>query len=158
MNITFNLNGNRVSVSTPPMEVLLNILREELGDTTITSGCRSGICGACLILLDGDLVNACLIPAFRVQGRKVITRDGLMKDPMFGVILKKLTRKRIVTEGTNDSALPLVLYDLLKRIPHPREKQIQKALSSLSTQMLSVSAVVDAVDEITQSKKRNHGE
>lgn len=73
----FTLNGKRVDVTAPPMKRLLDVLREECGLTGTKEGCGEGECGACTVLLDGDAVNACLVPFGQVRGRQVVTIEGL---------------------------------------------------------------------------------
>ena len=69
----FTLNGAPVSSASHPLARLLDVLRDELGDTSVKEGCGEGECGACSVLLDGRLVNACLLPLGRVDGCAVTT-------------------------------------------------------------------------------------
>lgn len=73
----FTLNGKAVDVPAHPMKRLLDVLREECGLTGTKEGCGEGECGACTVLLDGQAVNACLVPFAQVRGRKVLTIEGL---------------------------------------------------------------------------------
>ena len=71
------LNGKRVDVRAHPMKRLLDVLREECGLTGTKEGCGEGECGACTVLLDGQAVNACLVPFGQVRDRSVKTIEGL---------------------------------------------------------------------------------
>jgi aerobic carbon-monoxide dehydrogenase small subunit len=73
----FVLNGKRVDVEAPPLKRLLDVLRENCGLTGTKEGCGEGECGACTVLVDGDPVNACLVPFAHVRARKVTTIEGL---------------------------------------------------------------------------------
>lgn len=73
----FTLNGKLVTVRAHPMARLLDVLREECGLTGTKEGCGEGECGACTVLLDGQAVNACLVPFAQVRGRTVTTIEGL---------------------------------------------------------------------------------
>ena len=73
----FVLNGKSADVRAHPMKRLLDVLREECGLTGTKEGCGEGECGACTVLLDGQAVNACLVPFGQVRGRSVITIEGL---------------------------------------------------------------------------------
>jgi len=75
--VRFVLNGKPVDVRARPMKRLLDVLREECGLTGTKEGCGEGECGACTVLLDGQAVNACLIPFAQVRGRTVKTIEGL---------------------------------------------------------------------------------
>ena len=75
--IAFTLNGKQVDIRAHPMKRLLDVLREECGLTGTKEGCGEGECGACTVLLDGQAVNACLVPFGQVRGRSVKTVEGL---------------------------------------------------------------------------------
>jgi aerobic carbon-monoxide dehydrogenase small subunit len=75
--VRFVLNGKQVDVRAHPMKRLLDVLREECGLTGTKEGCGEGECGACTVLLEGQAVNACLVPFGQVRGRSVKTIEGL---------------------------------------------------------------------------------
>jgi aerobic carbon-monoxide dehydrogenase small subunit len=75
--VKLRLNGKSVDVRAHPMKRLLDVLREECGLTGTKEGCGEGECGACTVLLDGQAVNACLVPFGQVRGRSVMTIEGL---------------------------------------------------------------------------------
>src|ERR1035437_10040122 len=75
--IRFKVNGAERGVSVPPMKRLLDVLREDLGLTGVKEGCGEGECGSCSVLLDGVLVNSCLVPALQASGCEVLTVEGL---------------------------------------------------------------------------------
>ncbi len=77
IEIAFKLNGKAVSVQTKPTARLLDLLRYELALTGTKEGCGEGECCACTVYLDGDPVNACLVPVFQVRGREVITIEAI---------------------------------------------------------------------------------
>lgn len=73
----FTLNGKRVTVEAPPMKRLLDVLREDCGLTGTKEGCGEGECGACSVLVDGEVVCACLVPVAQVAGARVTTIEGV---------------------------------------------------------------------------------
>ena len=75
--ITFQLNGASVTVRSHPLTRLIDVLRDELDDISVKEGCGEGECGACSVLLDGELVNSCIIPVGRADGTKITTMAGL---------------------------------------------------------------------------------
>ena len=75
--IAFTLNGTRTSLRVHPLKRLLDLLREDCGLTGTKEGCGEGECGACTVLVDGQAVNSCLVPAGQVSGAKVVTIEGL---------------------------------------------------------------------------------
>jgi carbon-monoxide dehydrogenase small subunit len=76
----FTVNGDPVELNAPGMRRLLDALREDLGLTGTKEGCGEGECGACSVLLDGEVVNSCLVPLCQVQGTRVETVEGLASD------------------------------------------------------------------------------
>ena len=77
VHLSFTVNGEARSADVPPLARLLDVLRENLGLSGTKEGCGEGECGACAVLLDGKLVNACLVPAGQAQGATVVTVEGL---------------------------------------------------------------------------------
>jgi carbon-monoxide dehydrogenase small subunit len=71
--ISFTVNGKLETVHVYPMERLLDVLRQELALTGTKEGCGEGECGSCSVLIDGSLVNSCLIPALQAHGAKIVT-------------------------------------------------------------------------------------
>jgi carbon-monoxide dehydrogenase small subunit len=80
MTYAFTVNGEPVEVDAPGMRRLLDVLREDLGLTGTKEGCGEGECGACSVLLDGAVVDACLVPVCQVEGTEVRTVEGLAAD------------------------------------------------------------------------------
>jgi carbon-monoxide dehydrogenase small subunit len=80
MTYRFTVNGDRVEVDAPGMRRLLDVLREDLGLTGTKEGCGEGECGACSVLLDGAVVDACLVPLAQCGDASVLTVEGLARD------------------------------------------------------------------------------
>ncbi|HEX2194657.1 MAG TPA: (2Fe-2S)-binding protein [Candidatus Limnocylindria bacterium] len=80
MSVRFTVNGEPVEVRAPGMRRLLDALREDLGLTGTKEGCGEGECGACSVLVDGAVVDSCLVPLSQVEGARVDTVEGLARD------------------------------------------------------------------------------
>jgi len=76
MKLRFTLNGQEVTAEASPLDRLLDVLREQLGYVGTKEGCGEGECGACSVILNGKLVNSCLVPALQVRGGDVLTIEG----------------------------------------------------------------------------------
>ena len=87
--IRFKVNGAERGVSVPPMKRLLDVLREDLELTGVKEGCGEGECGSCSVLLDGVLVNSCLVPALQASGCEVLTVEGLATNGALAHIQQK---------------------------------------------------------------------
>ncbi len=96
MKVSFTVNGEPRSVDAPPMKRLLDVLREDLRLTGTKEGCGEGECGACSVLVDGEVVDSCLVPICQVQGAEVLTVEGLA--PEHG--LSPLQKAILVAGGT----------------------------------------------------------
>src|SRR5258705_2105629 len=80
MIVSFDVNGITRGVESPPMKRLLDVLREDLRLTGSKEGCGEGECGACSVILDGEVINSCLVPVCQVQGSAILTVEGLARD------------------------------------------------------------------------------
>src|SRR4051812_32889959 len=77
VDIGCRVNGRDVTIRTHPMARLLDVLRESLGLTGTKEGCGEGECGACSVLVDGQLANSCLIPVLQIAGAELTTIEGV---------------------------------------------------------------------------------
>ena len=90
MKITIEVNGERTSVDVSPWKRLLDVLREDVRFTGTKEGCGEGECGACSVMLDGEVVNSCLVAAAQCDGRKVTTVEGLAHGDVLHAVQKQL--------------------------------------------------------------------
>lgn len=145
--IVFRLNGKTVRTSRPPMARLLDVLREELGDTSVKEGCGEGECGACSVLLDGVLVNSCLIPVAMAEGRVVTTAAGLKDTERGRRIVEALAKCGAVQCGFCTPGIVVAAEALLASTPRPDEDEIRRGLSGNLCRCTGYDLVVKAVRE-----------
>ena len=150
MNISFFLNGNKTEIQVPPFMRLLDVLRDQCRLESIQHGCRQGECGSCLVLLDGEIVHACLIPIFRVADSRVRTAEGLARDRLFIEIESALADT--LCEFCS-SAVKVAVYHTLSRTKRPTPDQIEQALSCITCRCAGYSATLDAVVELSRSRR-----
>lgn len=144
MDIKFVLNGESVTVKADPMQSLLYTLRHQLGAISAKEGCDEGECGACSILMNDQLVNACLIPISQVAGAKLMTLEGLKKDPKGMLVIESLLKAKGVQCGFCTPGMVLALYALLVENPHPSETEIRTAISGNLCRCTGYGMIVDA--------------
>lgn len=98
-SISFTVNGKKHTVETHPMARLLDVLREETKLTGTKEGCGEGECGACSVLIDGELVNSCLVPAIQAQGTQIRTIEGVATLDSNGETLHAVQQAFLETGG-----------------------------------------------------------
>ncbi len=148
--IAFTLNGRPVSSARPPMTRLLDVLREEMGDTSVKEGCGEGECGACSILVDGKLMNSCLIPLATAEGKSVTTAAGLRDTERGKRLVEAFARGGAVQCGFCTPGLVVAAEALLAAVPHPDEGEIRRGLSGNLCRCTGYDLVVKAVQEAAE--------
>jgi carbon-monoxide dehydrogenase small subunit len=130
ITIQFTLNNHGVSLTTAPGRTLLEVLREDFGLTGAKNACGGeGECGACTVLLDGEAVNSCLVLISQVEGRSVLTIEGLSPEGTPHPIQQAFIQAGAVQCGFCTPGMVLAAKSLLDVNPHPDEEQIRSALS-----------------------------
>jgi len=119
MKISLEVNGHHREVDVSPWKRLLDTLREDLRLTGTKEGCGEGECGACSVILDGEVVNSCLVAAGQCHGRKVTTVEGLGAGEVLHAVQRELVRCGgaqcgICTPGIAVCAAYVVDNDLIK--------------------------------------------
>ncbi|HAZ27545.1 TPA: hypothetical protein DCY65_01770 [Candidatus Acetothermia bacterium] len=144
MKIHFELNSASHYVEVAPGESLLGLLRH-LGMKSVKSGCDTGDCGSCTVLLDGRAVRSCLTIAPRVQGKKVTTVEGLgtVDDPH--PLQRAFVASGAVQCGFCIPGLILVAYELLTRRADPTPDEVREAIAGNLCRCTGYVKIVDAV-------------
>jgi aerobic carbon-monoxide dehydrogenase small subunit len=127
--IRLNVNGETKTVFAHPMERLLDVLREKLGLTGAKEGCGEGECGSCSVLIDGLLVNSCLIPVLQAKATNIVTIEGLSSNERAQALLKSFLVCGAAQCGICTPGMILAAVHLLDRIPQPNLEQIREGLS-----------------------------
>lgn len=147
--ISFELNGQQVTVATTASRRLLDLLREELGCTEVKEGCGEGECGACTVLFDGQPVTACVLFAFQADGHSVTTVAGLADDE------KKRIQEAMVEAGAVQCGFctpgfVLSIKVLLDENPSPDRLAILNAISGNLCRCTGYERIAQAVEALAQ--------
>jgi carbon-monoxide dehydrogenase small subunit len=129
LQIKFILNDQPVTLECSGSETLLSILRDHFGLLGVKEGCGVGECGACTVLLDDRAVNACLVAAGKVRGRRVTTIEGLTQGEALHPIQEGFLKMGAVQCGFCTPGMILAAYSLLKEHPNPTRREIVEGLS-----------------------------
>ena len=129
VHLQFEVNGRGVEVDVHPMARLLDTLRIQLHLTGTKEGCGEGECGACAVLMNGSLVNSCLIPALQAHGSSITTIEGIASGGALHAVQQAFIDHGGAQCGICTPGMVLAAIDLLQRTPDPSEDQIRTALA-----------------------------
>jgi carbon-monoxide dehydrogenase small subunit len=127
--VAFELGGRPVEVLASPLATLQQVLRTQLGHTSVKDGCRQGGCGSCTVLLDGEPVLSCLLPVQDVAGRRVTTLEGLTPVSRLSTVQRAFLDANGFQCGYCTPGMEVVTKALLDRNPSPTRAEIADALA-----------------------------
>jgi carbon-monoxide dehydrogenase small subunit len=160
--ISFRLNGKSVTVETYPMGRLLDVLRVELGLTGTKEGCGEGECGSCSILMNGMLVNSCLVPALQAEDAEILTIEGLAADGSLRVLQQAFLDCGGAQCGICTPGMILAAHHLLSKNPKPTMAQIREGLTGNLCRCTGYMQIFEAVAEAArrggQEERRHEGQ
>ena len=141
----FTLNGRPVSVEVAGSRRLLDVLREDLGATGTKEGCGEGECGACSVLIDGEVVDSCLVAAGQVEGCEVTTVEGLAKGGKLSALQQAFIEKGAAQCGICTPGMLLAAHVLLQQIPRPTADEVRVGLAGNLCRCTGYTKIIDAV-------------
>jgi len=147
LTLTMTLNGEEVTVQVQPSAMLVEVLRDQLELMGTKVACGEGECGACTVLLDGKAVASCLVPALKVQGREVMTVEGLAPLGELHPLQKAFVEHGAVQCGYCTPGMLMSAKALLNHNPHPTEDEIRLAISGNLCRCTGYAKIVEAILE-----------
>ncbi|SHJ19662.1 carbon-monoxide dehydrogenase small subunit [Dethiosulfatibacter aminovorans DSM 17477] len=155
MIIEFKLNGEDVKVETGLAMRLLDVIRNDFGLTGTKEGCAEGECGACIVFLDGMIVNSCMVPMNNVMGKEVVTIEGFSRTERYKKIEKAFMEEGAVQCGFCTPGMVMATEGLLRLGISLTEEDIKKGLSGNICRCTGYEAIYRAVRKLTQEAVLN---
>jgi carbon-monoxide dehydrogenase small subunit len=144
--LDFTLNGKSVSVETDPLIRVLDLLREDFSLISVKEGCGEGECGACSILLDGEIVNSCLIPVGTIGGTSIETVEGIRESESGKRILNAFADEGAVQCGFCTPGMMVGAEWILRKYEKPTADEIRVALSGNLCRCTGYDMIISAVE------------
>jgi carbon-monoxide dehydrogenase small subunit len=152
--VRFLVNGQEVELLCEPRESLLEVLREKLELTGAKEGCNNGNCGACSVILDGRLVNACLVLAVECEGSSVTTIEGIAQDGKLHPIQTKFLEHAALQCGVCTPGFIVASKALLDVNPNPTEHEVRNWLAGNLCRCTGYDKIVRAVLDAASEMRR----
>ena len=151
VEINCTVNGAARTVHAYPMARLLDVLREELRLTGTKEGCGEGECGACSVLVDGILVNSCLVPVLQIEGTKIKTIEGVASDEQLHAVQQAFITCGGAQCGICTPGMVIAAVNLLERTPQPNEAEIRTGLAGNLCRCTGYMKIFEAVVRACQT-------
>ncbi|RJX25738.1 MAG: (2Fe-2S)-binding protein [Dethiobacter sp.] len=148
--IELKLNGETRKIYVNDNQTLLEVLREDLGLTGTKKGCNQGECGACTVLLEGKPVSSCLILAVKVNGKSIMTIEGVAEEGHLHPIQEVFNEKGAIQCGFCTPGMILVTKDLLDKNPRPTFKEIKDAISGNICRCTGYIKIIEAIQSLAE--------
>ena len=145
MTTKLTINGRAQTIEAPPMKRLLDVLREDLQLTGAKEACGEGECGSCSVLMNGDLVNSCLVPILQAEGAQITTIEGIAIDEKLHPIQQCFLENGGAQCGICTPGMILATHHLLEKHTEPTLLQIQEGLTGNLCRCTGYTRIFNAV-------------
>lgn len=152
--IRTTINGKRYDLDVRANLTLLDVLRDELGLTGTKRGCEVGECGACTVLLNGQAVNSCLVLAPQIDGREILTIEGLANGDKLHPLQESFLDHDAVHCGFCTSGMLMSARELTDQSPNPSEEDVRTAISGNLCRCSGYQQIVDAIVEVKDVRRK----
>ncbi len=150
--IRFNLNGKPTQLELDGRRKLLWVLRTELGLTGAKYGCGEGFCGACTVLVDGEVVHSCVTPLAAVDGKAVVTIEGLASGERLHPLQQAFAEHGGFQCGYCTSGMILAAHALLRRQPHATREQIVEGMEGHLCRCGAHQRILAAIEQVAAGR------
>jgi carbon-monoxide dehydrogenase small subunit len=152
LDITLTVNGTQVTRRVAPRVHLVDFLREELGLTGSHIGCEHGVCGACTVRVDGEIVRGCLMLAVQADGRRVDTIEGLSDSKELAKLQKAFHERNALQCGFCTPGMLMAAQDLVLQNKKVSRQAIREHISGNYCRCTGYQAIVDAIEEVVHGQ------
>ncbi|MEA2758510.1 MAG: aerobic carbon-monoxide dehydrogenase small subunit [Methylobacteriaceae bacterium] len=152
--LSFMLNGEAVMLRVAPRRHLADVLREDLGLTGTHLGCEQGVCGACTVRVDGEIVRSCLMLAVQCEGSHVETIEGLSDSGEVADLQNAFRVRNALQCGFCTPGMIITADDLLRRQPSPSRDGIREHMAGNYCRCTGYHAIVDAIEATAEKRHR----
>jgi carbon-monoxide dehydrogenase small subunit len=152
--VTISVNGTEHPAQVDARDRLIDVLRDQLGLKSVKEGCSTGDCGICAVLVDGRLVNSCLMLAAQCDGRRVTTLEGLTADPSMKRLQGAFIANNAAQCGFCTPAMLMASWDLARHTPEPSDEQVKVAISGILCRCTGYYQIIDSVREGCKGETR----
>jgi carbon-monoxide dehydrogenase small subunit len=153
VDITLTVNGERVSRSVEARRHLIDFLRIDLGLTGSHAGCEHGVCGACTVRVDGEIVRGCLVLAASLDGAEVTTIEGLTDSGEVADLQDAFVARNAAQCGYCSPGMVMAAADILRHHPGATREEIREHLSGNYCRCTGYQAIVDAVETTLKARE-----
>jgi carbon-monoxide dehydrogenase small subunit len=151
-DVEIEINGERVRRRVPARTSLVDFLRNDLELTGSHVGCEHGVCGACTVLIDGEIARGCLVLAAQASGARVRTIEGLSEAGEIADLQAAFHERNASQCGFCSPGMLVTAQDLLQRNPSPSRTEIRDAISANYCRCTGYEAIVDAIERTAASR------
>ncbi|MBU1297529.1 MAG: (2Fe-2S)-binding protein [Bacteroidetes bacterium] len=150
IKISTTINSKKYYLDINPNVTLLDLLRDELGLTGTKRGCEIGECGACTVLINGEAVNSCLVLAPQIDGKELLTVEGLMAEGKLHPLQQSFMDHDAVQCGFCTPGMLMSSKALLDENPNPAEEEIRTAISGNLCRCTGYVQIVEAIGKVNK--------
>ena len=150
---SFTLNGAAVEREVPVRMHLIDMLREDLGLTGSHLGCEHGVCGACQVMVDGQVVRGCLTLGVSVQGKTVDTIEGLSDSGQLALLQQAFLQHNAFQCGFCSSGMLISALDIVRHHPDADRDEIRDLISGNYCRCTGYQAIVDAIESVLKAQR-----
>ena len=157
VTVIFRVNSQDVEITTEPSRTLLSVLRDDLKLKGAKEACGQGDCGACVVLIDGEAVNSCLVLAPQAEGAEVMTVEGLQQDGELHPLQQNFIDNWAFQCGYCTAGMLMSAYALLQKNPNPTEDDIKAAVAGNLCRCTGYHEIVEAIETTALQNLNTNG-